>query len=55
MIMIIMQISKKSVKRFSWHSGFFVEGYQEDMYEKFQVNSTSGLAGRAFPSSHPML
>ena len=27
----------------------------EDMYEKFQVNSTYGLAGRAFRSSHPML
>ena len=35
--------------------GFFVEDYQEDVYEKFQVNSTCGLAGRAFRSLHPML
>ena len=35
--------------------GFFVEDYQEGVYEKFQVNSTYGLAGRAIRSSHPML
>ena len=35
--------------------GFFVEDYQEDVYEKFQVNSTYGLTGRAFWISHPML
>ena len=35
--------------------GFFVEDYQEDVYEKFQVNSTYGLTGRAFRRLHLLL
>ena len=33
----------------------FVEDYQEDVYEKFQVSSTYGFVGKAFRSLHPML
>ena len=36
------------------YRGSSVEDYQEDVYEKFQVNSTYGLAGRAIRSLHPM-
>ena len=35
--------------------GFFVEVYQEDLYENFLVNSTFGLVGKAFKILHPML
>ena len=50
-----MQISKKSVKVAFVVQRLFLEDYQEDVYEKFQVNSTYGFAGKAFRSSHPML
>ena len=45
-----MQISKKSVI-----AAFVVQDYQEDVYEKFQVNSTYGFAGEAFRSSQPVI
>ena len=51
-----MQIIKKNCNSgFCGAWGLSVEYYQEDMYKKFQVNSTCGLAGRTFPSSLPML
>ena len=47
-----MHIRKKSVVV---QEAFFVEDYQEDRYEKFQVNSSNGFAGKAFQSLHPRL
>ena len=46
-----MQINKKSEI-----AAFVVqEDYQQDVYEKFKVNSSNGLAGKAFRSLHPRL